>query len=256
MNTQAKKSDADTISELKEANKALASANALYAQTSNNLAADKPNDKVLDQRRPEDMLTEDDVDKNGDGFTLKKKWAGILKDGGMQLYSVMIKPWVTRAKCDHGFLMHGLTAAEIYYYHRMYDDAETEVATGTTKAIHEVIQINGQVCAVSQAELREALRETKSFGTHVYDQPMIDRLYPTAGDIPLTVEALAKIMPVAKKARGVYGIDVYKKVDRELIDERHKLHDGSFLTLSRYTDYDTRTSGAGVLWRKTGIAGG
>lgn len=238
------------IKELRENNKVATDALRAFSAMSGRLVEDMPKDEVVELRRPEDILYD------GDEFeTIEQKWAHILKRGGMQLYNVSMKPWIVRAKSNHSLIISGLTAAEISYYHHMYD-SEEDIARGSTQAIFEVIEVAGMVCDVSQEELYNALRSAKTTGRHIYDQKVIDRLFPDVKRIPMTVRALAKSMPQAVDVKGVFKIGVDKTVERTLVDKVVKLASGNMLSIRYYDDNSTQTSSAGVLWRRTGISGG
>lgn len=243
--------DRDTlIEELRESNKVATNALKAFSAMSGRLVEDMPKDEVVELRRPEDILYDDDKFE-----TIQEKWAHILKRGGMQLYNVSMKPWIARAKSNHSLIISGLTAAEISYYHHMYDSKE-DIARGSTQAIFEVIEVSGMVCDVSREELYNSLRSVKTMGRHIYDQSVVDRLFPDVKRIPMTVKELAKSLPQPVDAKGVFKIGVDKTVERILVDKVVKLASGGMLSIKYYEDVSTQTSSAGVLWRRTGISGG
>lgn len=248
--TSSKPDNDAVIAQLLESNAALTAAVTMMSSSQSKLIADAPKDQILDLRRPEDILTEDD-----EYDTIDEKWAAIIKDGGIQLYNVLMKPWISRSKSEHSFIVCGLTAAEILYYHHEYDTPE-DVDLGTTKAIREVIKVNGMVCATDRKGVYDAMRNTKERGTHIFNQDRVARLFTDAKKIPMTVQDVEKGMPVAPSQKGIFGISLDNESDRKLIDQVVKLAEGGMLSIKYYEDDSTRTSGAGVLWRRTGIMGG
>lgn len=238
------------IAELRENGKVATDALRAFSEMSGRLVEDMPKDEVVELRRPEDILYDEEKFE-----TIEEKWAAILKKGGMQLYNVSMKPWIAKAKSQHSLIISGLTAAEISYYHHMYDSAE-DIERGSTQAIFEVIQVNGMVSDVSREELYNSLRSAKTMGRHIFDQSVVDRLFPDPKRIPMTVKELAKSMPQPVDAKGVFKIGVDKTEERHLVDKVVKLASGGMLSIRYYKDESTRTSSAGVLWRRTGISGG
>ena len=244
-------SDQDQIiQELRESNVALTAALKTVSLQSSQMFAERPTDRVLDHRRPEDMLSGKDKFK-----TIEEKWDSILKNGGLQLYKVSMKPWIHRAKSEHSLIVCGLTAAEILYYHHEYDDPE-KIAKGITESIYEVIEVVGMVSAVNREGLYDAMRNTKERGQHIFDQKRVDRLYGSADKIPLDVASLEDIMPKPPGLKGIFGITVDSLAERTFVNKIVKLADGGNLDISYYEDDTTRTSSAGVLWRRTGTTGG
>lgn len=238
------------IAELRESGRVSTNALEALASITGRLVQDKPEDHVLDLRRAEDILLDDEKFE-----TIEEKWASILKKGGMQLYNVSMRPWIARAKSGHSLIISGLSAAEISYYHHMYDSTE-DVERGSTQAIFEVIEVAGMVSNTSQEGLYDLMRSAKTSGRHILDQKVVDRLFPDAKRIPMTIKELAKSMPQPVDAKGVFKIGVDKTEERHLVDKVVKLSSGGMLSIKYYEDNSTRTSSAGILWRKTGISGG
>lgn len=238
------------IADLQETNKVATDALRAFTTFSDRLVQEMPKDEVVDLRRSEDILYDDEKFE-----TIEEKWTAILKKGGMQLYNVSMKPWISKAKSQHSLIICGLTAAEISYYHHQYDSAE-DIERGSTQAIFEVIQVNGMVSDVGREGLYDMMRSAKTMGRHIFDQNVVDRLFPDAKRIPMTVKELAKTMPQPVDAKGVFKIGVDKEEERHLVDKVVKLASGGMLSIKYYEDNSTRTSSAGVLWRRTGISGG
>ena len=241
---------ASLVAKLIDSNNSLMNTIQMMTESQNKLVADSPEDQTLDLRRPEDILTKDD-----DFNTIEDKWKSIIKNGGVQLYNVLMKPWINRSKSEHSFIVCGLTAAEILYYHHSFDTPE-DVDRGTTKAVMEVIKVNGMVCETNRAGVYDAMRNTKERGSHIYDQNLVARLFTDASKIPLTVQDVSKGMPKAPSQKGIFGITLDGESERTLVDKVHKLAGGGMLSIKHYEDDSTRTSGAGVFWRRTGIMGG
>lgn len=242
--------DKEIIAELRKSNQVLTDTMSMLATSQSKLIADAPKDQTLELRRPEDILYPDD-----DFDTIEDKWKSIIKKDGTQLYNVLMKPWANQSKSEHAFVVCGLTAAEIFYFHNLYD-VEHDISKGTTKAIIEVIKVAGLVCDIDQTGVYEAMRSTVERGSPLFNQKLVDRLYTDERKIPRTVEDVTKLMPSRPDAKGIYGITLDKTIHRTLVDKVVKLDDGGMLSIKYYEDLNTRTSGAGVLWRKTGIMGG